>query len=269
MGKALEVVSGFVVNPSTTITALTAATGDQFAVRNFTPPDRAFICDQWALGATKGITQTTSPRLHDNVAGIRNAYGASLPVSLLTGYEQELLYPQDTIAYAMSGDASDTDGLTTLIYYTNLPGTDARLYRWDEIRGRVLHTSGVQLALTTGAAKGNYGGATQINATQNQFKANTDYAILGYNTDVSVQTVGIRSADFGNLRVGGPGSSGKLETRDWFLRLGRTIDLPTIPVFNAANVSNTIVDLIHNATSTAVVVTFTCLELSTPGGATS
>lgn len=269
MGKAMEIISGLVVNPSTTVTALTAATNDQFTVRNFPQSSKAYMLDQWAEGATAGLIRTTSPRLHDNVAGITLNYAASLPVPLWNAYAEELLYPQDLLGFAMSGDASDTDGMSSLMYYEDLPGTAARLYEFAEIRPRILHQSGVQLALTTGATKGNYGGAAQINATANQFKANTDYAILGYTTSVSVQSIGIRSADFGNLRVGGPGTNNKIETRDWFTRLSETYKRPMIPVFNAANVANTIVDVIDNTTSTALTVTFMCAELATPGGATA
>lgn len=269
MGLAMEVISGYATNASSTLTALTMGSGDSNVVRSFNPATGAWMLDQWAQGATKGLTRVISPRLHDNVQGITLAYAASLPVPLWSAYARELLYPQDTLGLYISGDASDTDGLTSLMYYQDLPGTAARLYTPAEVMSRALHMSGVQLALTSGGTKGNYGGSAQINATQNQFKANTDYAVLGYLTDTAVQTIGIKSSDFGNLRVGGPGTNNKIETRDWFTRLSDTYNMPMVPVFNAANVNNTIVDLIANTTSTSVVVTFFCLELRTPGGATA
>lgn len=269
MGKAMEIISGYAVNPSSTLTAVTMATGDSAAIRNFAPPNKALLVDQWAQGATAGYTRTRSPRMHDNVNGIQNQYVAAIVRAQLTGYERDLLYPQDTLTLEISGDASDTDGFSSLIYYEDLPGTAARLYHWQEIMPRVLHEMRVLVSLTTGGTKGNYGGAAAINATQDQFKANTDYAILGYSTTAECQTVGIRSSDFGNLRLGGPGPVEAIETRDWFTRLSETIGLPAIPVFNAANKSNTIVDLIKNTTSTAVGVSLICLELATPGGATS
>lgn len=266
MGLAMEVISGTVTNPSTTVTALTASTGDTFTVRNFNQASAAWMLDQWALGATAGLIRTTSPRLHDNVAGITLAYAASAPVPLWSAYDRELLYPQDLLAIALSGGASEVDVASSLMYYSDLPGTSARLYRFEEIRSRILHMSGVQVAITTGGTAGQYGGSAQINATQNQFKANTDYAILGYLTNTAVGTIGVRSADFGNLRVGGPGTNNKIETRDWFTRLSQTYAMPMIPVFNAANVGNTIVDCMTTQTSTGIVVTLFCAELSTPGG---
>src|SRR5207253_232823 len=115
---------------------------------------------------------------------------------------------------------------------------------------RIVHISGCEVDLTTGGTAGDYGGAAAINTTFDQFKANTDYAIIGYNTDIACCSVGIRSADFANLRVGGPGTNNKIETRDWFVRMSNAMNLPMIPVFNAANKAGTLVDLVHNATST-------------------
>src|SRR5256885_1491178 len=97
MGRAMEVISGYAVNPSSTFTALTMATGDSNAVRNFAPPNRAELVDQWALGATKGLIRTRSPRLHDNVDGVSLAYAAALPVPLWPAYNREMLYPQDVL----------------------------------------------------------------------------------------------------------------------------------------------------------------------------
>lgn len=266
MGLAMEVISGSATNPSSSFTQLTMAPGDTATVRNFNQGDQAWMLDQWSLGATRGLILTISPRLHDNVAGITLSYAAALPVPLWSAYQRELLYPQDNLGLYMTGGDSEIDMFTSLMYYSNLPGTSARLYTPAEVIARGLHQSGVQVAITTGGTAGQYGGATAINATQNQFKANTDYAILGYLTDTAVGTLRIRSADFGNLGVGGPGSNNKIETRDWFTRLSDTYNLPMVPVFNAANVSNTIVDICSTQTSTAVVVTLLCLELSTPGG---
>lgn len=262
MGAALEVVSARVVNPGATVSTTTIATGDSFNVRNFNPGADCVLVDVWGQQATKGLIRIRSPRLHDNVQGIRLANAAANPVPLLTGYQREHLYAQDTLTVEQSGDAADTDCVTWLNYYTDLPGTNARLYNWEEVQPRIAHVMGTEVDITTGGTKGDYGGATTINATFDQFKANTDYAILGYLTDTAVSTVGIKSADFGNLRIGGPGTNNKIETRDWFMRLDHFLPIPCIPVFNAANKGNTVVDLVANVTATAVVITFICAQLN-------
>lgn len=262
MGAAMEVLSARVTNPGATVSATTMGTGDSASVRNFNPGADAVLVDIWGQQATKGIVRVRSPRLHDNVQGIRLANAAANPVPLLTGYQREHLYAQDTLTIEQSGDAADTDCVSLLLYYTDLPGTNARLYRWEEVQPRIAHIMGNEVDLTTGGTKGDYGGATAINGTFDQLKANTDYAILGYLTDTAVSTVGIKSADFGNLRIGGPGTNNKIETRDWFVRLDYFLPIPCVPVFNAANKTNTIVDLVANVTATAVVVTFILAQLN-------
>lgn len=268
MPLAMEVISGYATNPSTTFTQLTMAGTDSASVRNFPNGSAAYIFDQWSAGTTGGYIRTVSPRLHDNVAGITKRRTAATTRGLWSHYDREMLYPQDTLGLYITGGSSETDVMSTLIYYDDLPGSAARLSTWNEIAPRALHLSGVQVTITSGGTAGVYSGAVAINSVQDQFKANTDYAILGYEVQTAVATIGIKSADFANLRVGGPGTTEAIETRSWFVSLSERIGKAAIPVFNAANRYNTIVDCIDTTTATTFNVTFQCLELSTPGGAT-
>lgn len=262
MGHAMEVVSAFVTNPGATVSPTTIATGDSFAVRNFNPGAVAYLCDIWGQQATKGIVRVRSPRLHDNVQGIRLQNAAATPQPLLADDLYIPLYAQDTLTVEQSGDAADTDCVSWLNYYTDLPGTNARLYTWEEIKPRIVQVMGTEVDITTGGTKGQYGGAVTINSTFDQFKANTDYAILGYLCDTAISTLGIKCADFGNLRLGGPGSTQRLETRDWFIRNDKSLPFPCIPVFNAANKGNCVVDVVANVTATATVNVIICAQLS-------
>lgn len=261
MPLAMEVITGKAVNPAT-YTSLTMATGDSATVKNFAPGSQAWLLDMWALGATAGNVRVRSPRLHDNVQGIKASFAASLPVPLLNEYQRETLYAQDNLTLEVIDAGTETDMASFLMYYQDLPGTAARLYNWNEIAPRIVHTMGTEVDMTTGTTLGDYGGAAAINATFDQFKANTDYAILGYVTNAALGTVRIRSSDFGNLGIGGPGTNNKIETRDYFTRLSRSLGIPTIPVFNAANKANTIVDTASNLSATAVTVTVLCAQLA-------
>lgn len=260
MGKAMEIITGRAANPSS-YTAVTMATGDSATVRNYPQGNEAFFLQAWAQGATLGNMRIRSPRLHDNVQGIKASFAAATPVPLFDEHLKEMLQPQDNLTIEIIDAGTETDMLSMLMYYDNLPGTDARLYDWATIKPRIVHTMGTEVDITTGGTAGDYGGATAINATFDQFKANTDYAILGYVTNTAMCSVGVRSADFGNLRVGGPGTNNKIETRNWFTRQSDENGLPCIPVFNAANKSNTLVDIATTQTSTAVTVTFLCAQL--------
>lgn len=260
MGLAMEIITGKATNPAS-YTAVTMATGDSATVRNFPNPDSATWLNAWALGATAGNFRVRSPRMHDNVQGIKGSFAAATPVPMFDHHMAENLYPQDNLTIEIIDAGTETDMASMLMYYEDLPGTAARLYRWNEISSRVQHLMGTEVDITTGGTSGDYGGATAINATFDQFKANTDYAILGYVTNTAMLSVGVRSADFGNLRVGGPGTNNKIDTRNWFTNLSDKTGKACIPVFNAANKSNTLVDVVHNATGTAVTVTFLCAQL--------
>lgn len=262
MGAAMEVVSARVTNPGATVSATTIATGDSFAVRNYNPGANAYLLNVWGQQATAGLIRVRSPRLHDNVQGIRLSNLAATPQPLLADDIYQVLYAQDTLTVEQSGDAADTDCVSWLNYYTDLPGTNARLYHWEEIKPRIVQIMGTEVDITTGGTKGDYGGSTTISATFDQFKANTDYAILGYEVNVAVSTLGIKCADFGNLRLGGPGTTQRIETRDWFIRNDKCLPFPCIPVFNAANKGNCVVDVTANVTATAIVATIICAQLS-------
>lgn len=262
MGALLQVVSGRVTNPGAALTALTADTGDSFQVFAFDSPGQAFLLDAWALSATAGIFRVRSPRLHDNVQGLRNRILASTPQPLLPDVANQPLYSQDVLILEQSGGGAETDMATILNYYTDVPGSNARLFRWEDIVARIRNVIVNEVALTTGATLGDYGGQAAINASFDLLKANTDYAILGYQSDVSVCTVGIRGPDTSNFRVGGPGTNLRIETRDWFVDISRQNGLPLIPVVNAANKGATLVDVVHSAAGATVNVGLVLAELA-------
>lgn len=264
MGAALQVVSGRVVNPGGTITPTTPASGDTFQVQNFDTPAAATLLDLWVLGANGagGIASIHSPRFHDNIQGIRAKWLAANSSPLLPDFTCQPLVAQDTLIAALSGGGAETDGMSFLNYYTDLPGANARLFTWDELKPRIRNILGNEVTITTGGTVGDYGGGVAINANFDLLKANADYAVLGYVTDTMVQTLGLRGPDTSNFRVGGPGTSARIDTRDWFVRLAVTQGLPLIPVFNAANKGGTIVDCVHNAAGATVVVDLILAELA-------
>lgn len=262
MGAALEVISGRTTNPGATVTALTPNTGDSFSVRNFDSPGTAQLLDLWGFSATAGLLRVRSPRLHDNVQGIRAKVLASTPQPLLPDWAQQPLYAQDTLIVEQSGGGAETDMGTILNYYSDLPGANARLFDWPTIDARVRNILTQEVTIVTGATAGDYGGSAAINSAFDLLKANTDYAVLGYLTDTSVGTLGIRGPDTSNFRVGGPGTNARFETRDYFIRLSDRNRLPLIPVFNAANKAGTLVDIATPATAATVVVELILAELA-------
>lgn len=242
--SALEVIDTFVTNPGTTTLVATAPyTGDTLSIRNFPDPSKAGLLDVWSVGTALNAHRIRSPRLHDNVQGLRmrNVAGAAARGEL-TDWMRQLVYAQDALIFEMNGGAAETDGMSALVYYETLPGVDARLTTYDAISARIENLFTQEVAGTGGVAVGTRQASVAINTTFDLMQANTDYVLLGYEVDAVGQSIGVRGPDTGNLRVGGPMTTEKIETRDWFQRLSSFHGIALCPIINAANKAGTFVD---------------------------
>jgi hypothetical protein len=263
MGKVLEIISGSASAPSTTYTALTMASGDSNTVRNFSSGEASLIT-AWPTGqTTAGFFRIRSPRMHDNVRGITFENPAT-PIAppLMSPYLQKLV-AQDQLIIELTGSAGAGDLMlaSLLMYYDDLPGNDQRLITPEELVSKGMNIMTVYNAITT-ATGPDYTGAQVINTTNDLFKANTDYALIGYSNDVKCGCIGWRGSDTSNLRVGGPGALiSEMEKRDWFIKLSNLTGKPCIPVFNSANKSNTYIDIQQDENAVAVNVTSFFVEL--------
>lgn len=265
MGKAMEVIDTFrtVAGADSAPGATTPYTGDTLSIRNFDSPAKAWLADMWAVGATAGIARVRSPRLHDNVQGIRFRYAAGLAArGMFTEYDRQMLYAQDALIAEAQVGAAETDGLSLLVYYEDLPGVDARLATIEEITPRIVNLVNDEVQLASGVAVGSREASVAFNSGFDLMIANTDYAILGYEVDVTGQSIGFRGPDTGNLRVGGPQTTERMETRDWFVRQNKRLGVPTIPIINSANKAGTFVDGCQIVTSVTTNVTLVMAELS-------
>lgn len=262
MGLALEVIDTFVTNPAAALTAVTVFPGDTLAVRSFQSPAAARLLEMWATSATAGIVRVRSPRMHDNVQGIRFRDVAALNRGLFADRAWQRLYAQDVLIVEQSGGAAETDGASLLNFYDDLPGSDARLTMWDAIRDRIVNLVNVEVANGAGAAVGARSASAALNASFDLLIANTDYALLGYEVDVAGLSIGIRGPDTANLRVGGPMVTERIETRDWFVRQSEEYGLPLIPVINSANKGATLIDNAQVVVGVAANVTLVMAQLA-------
>lgn len=258
----MEVIDTFNTNSNAVLTALAPFPGDTLTVRNFESPDNAWLVDTWSAAAAASIYRIRSPRLHDNQQGIRFRTVAAAVRALFTELEIQKLYAQDTLIMELAGGAAETDGASVLIYYTGLAGSNARLSTLDSITSRIVNLVNVEVAVGAGAAVGTRIAGVAINATFDLLIANTDYALLGYESDTTGLSVGFRGPDTGNYRVGGPMTTERIETRDWFVRLNRKLGLPTIPVINSANKAGTFVDNAQVVAGAASNITLALAELA-------
>lgn len=266
MPKALQLISGFVTAPATTFTAATPSPNDLFAINDYTPGTLAWMINAWADLAGGGALRVRSPNFHDDVNGIEVIAPATQPIPLLDGYSKQVLRSNDTITYELADLSSNNPaGFTVIQYYENLPGSDAQLFRWNEIETNIAELMTCRVALTLAGAAGTYEGAVSMTALQNLFKADGYYALLGYQTSKSYQTVGVTGTDTSNRRVGGPGATvGIFDTREWFIQQSEQSGLPCIPVYRTQNLQSTVVDVIDSQTVGNGTIEFTFARLKNP-----
>lgn len=264
MPPAIEVINSFATNPGVgpALVATTMLAGDTASVKNFLAPAAAYLEQIWSTSATAGVVRIRSPRLHDNVQNLRYRTIAAQNRELLAEASRQSLYAQDALTAELFGGAAESDGLAWMNYYTDLPGASQRLFKWDAIKGRIVNLMTVEVAVAAGAAIGQYSAGSALNATFDLLQANTDYALLGYMADVAGLSIGIRGPDTSNLRIGGPMTTERLITWDWFQRQDRMDpDLAWIPVVNSANKGATLIDTAQVVVGVAANVTLNLAQL--------
>ncbi|MCX8500927.1 MAG: hypothetical protein ORO03_04455 [Alphaproteobacteria bacterium] len=256
--SALELVTVRATNPSTGAAGL-AVTGNSLIVRD--TPKRVWMSGLWQTRTADGNTQIVSPLLHDNLVGIQMRSEAGQYVGFSS--MKTPMFAQDQLSVTLIGSAAAEEHSSWLNYYESLPGVDANLITYAELMRRAVDITAVLNTVTPGTTA--FGTQVAINATNDQLKANTEYAIIGATIEDGVATIGTHAirytgTDFGNLGVGLPGSAiypgSNAQSFEWFMRLARQLDLPMIPVFNSANKALTFLDAIGAAaTSTGVATT--------------
>jgi hypothetical protein len=238
MPSALEVIGGQATAPGATLTAAAPFSGQSFTVRNAPLTARPLLVALWAYTSAAGQVRVRSPRLHDNVNGIRVGVPTNLALPIIPDCYQQLLYPQDTLDVAIAGSstASDIEQVALLVYYPDLPGAQARFAAPAEVKSRGKNLKSIYASITAGTT-GGWSGTTSLDAIAGaELKANTDYAIVGYHTTVRGLAVAISGVETGNLRVGGPlEPSIANETPEWFVYLSERVGVPMVPVINSAN----------------------------------
>lgn len=262
MGIAVETVGGRVTNPSTTFTALTANTGGSFTVKSFAQTSKCYLDQMWAHEATPAVFRIRSPRMHDSSQGIRLQVGDTVPRLLMADGNEQLLYPSDTLTVEGTGGAAETDAFFYNAYYQDLGGINARLAMWSEISPRIVDIAGVEVDATTSATAGDWSGGTAINATLDSFKADTDYALLGYTVGTVCGAVAIAGTDTGNLKIGGPGAVDGIENRQFYVNQANRTGRPYVPIINSNNRGATLLYVADPAVSTSVHVSLFFAQLS-------
>lgn len=268
MPRALEVIAGFATNPGATLTTLTMSTGLSATVRGTDISKGTWLLSSWAFCATAGEFRITSPRLHDQIQGIRNRVTAAFSGPLCPGHTNgafsQRLYAQDNLTMQISGGGAELDCAAILVGYDDLGGVAGRYIDHPTLRKNGINIVTVECTVTA-VATGNFGGAVAINSTFDNLIANTDYAILGGMCDTRGCVVRVTGVDLGNLGCGFPAEpSLRDETQNWFQQLSIAYGAPYIPVINSANKTATTVDVQTNGSGGTYIVNLELVQLA-PG----
>jgi hypothetical protein len=270
-GPGLDSIMGLLLNATGGggWDALTAGSGDSFTIKSFPPGSRAYIISAHAGNSTtKCDFSIRSPRMHDSTRGYRMAYefnptlsGADGGPAVLWpwGVKQEV-FTTDTLVFETLATANDDVNLIASLYYESLGGIDSRLITPAEVQARAKNLLGNRVSPTAGATN-LYGTSEAINADDDRFIADTDYALLGILTDLPTTSIGIRGPDTGNLRAAIPASWNNQMVANYFVNLSNAYNLPLIPVINSNNKSVTFVDACDASSSTSPLICLLWAEL--------
>lgn len=265
MGRALEVIAGFVTNPGAVLTTLTFSPGQSSVVRGTDTTKGTWLLSSWAFNGTAGELRITSPRLHDQAQGIRNRVTAAFTSPLTPGHTNgafaQRLYAQDNITVQLSGGGAELDCAALLIGYDDLAGVAGRYIDHPTLKKNGINLVTVEVTVTA-VATGLFGGAVAINSTFDTLIANTDYAIVGGMTDTRGCAVRVTGVDLGNIGAGFPAEpSIRDETQNWFQQLSVAFNAPYIPVINSANKSQTNVDVETNGAGGTYIINLEMVQL--------
>ena len=256
MGLAVDTVLLDVHNGTTAALGLTAATtasGDSLSIRSFDEPAWAKLESVFLQGSGTRQLRLTSPRMHDNVTGITLEFAESPSEFAFPLEVGEPMYSVDTLVASMNAAASSDTVAALLVYYKDLPGIDARLLTWSDVKRRMVRLKTMEVALTTSPTIGAWTD-TVITTTENQLKADYEYALLGFETSASLLTMGIKGPATGNLRVCCPGNTETLDITEYFIVMGERHNVPHIPVFKANDRNATYISAAANTASAAADV---------------
>lgn len=274
MPLAKETVLGYAALSGSSQNTLTAGSGQSLTIRNFSTGN-AYLQEVVASAtAHPFVMQIKSPKLHDTTYGIQfagspfDAAAAAIfnPQTVLPSYMSQKLYATDTLTWSVAGTNADTVAGLLDIYYTDLSGIASRLYSWSTIEPLIVNYAGVTVTPETSGTANALGTSALLNSGGYNLKANTDYAILGWNVQNPLTGVFMRGTDTGNLWLGGPGSPSAINTGGYFIDQSVKYQLSgrgaQIPVFNSNNAGGFEVNIAGIATSTSYEVSLTVAQLS-------
>ncbi|MGH3571172.1 MAG: hypothetical protein ACRDUW_04985 [Pseudonocardiaceae bacterium] len=201
-----------------------------------------------------GEFRIRSPRMHDAVNGLRIWAQDESDGPQCLEYFRQVVYSQDTLTveavFSAAPVATHISNALMTFHYDDIPGLAGNFLTWAECAPRIVDYLITPHSPVSGATAGDWGAGEAINALVDVFKADTQYALIGYTMPVPFHAWGIQGVDIGNLIFGGPGSLDPHTTRRYFPYLSDCTGYPAIPVVNSQNKATTNVMVADEVAST-------------------
>jgi hypothetical protein len=224
-------------------TALVAGTGQSFILRAQDASAGCFLTDVSSNFGGASDYQIKSPRMHDNVLGIHVLVQNSTTLNIdLFGTKQKMIQ-QDNIQVVggIGGGAATFDNVCFSIWYENIVGAPGNLITWDQCKSRIKNLLTVQCSPAPSAV-GNWSVPVVINAINDLFKANTNYAILGVIGADAACTIGVQGPCTGNVILGmNDPMITNVTSSHSLAELSMLTELPQIPVMDSADKGGTFI----------------------------
>lgn len=265
MGLAKETVfASYAAAAATGLQAYTAAPGQSFQVRACNGPTPAHLTALWVNAADAGYARVRSPRMHDDVNGVQVQKPVADPSPLINGYFDNTLFSQDTLTvedlFTTAPTVNDVQQIAYDVCYDDLPGIAANYMSWAQVKSLLANAPvanqymGVAVNPESNATVGQFGAGVALNSVNDVFKANSWYALLGYEVDTTFTGFTVLGTDLGNLNVGAPGVTDPKITRSWFVDQEMITGRLSIPVINSQNKGSTFVQAFAPVASTTYPV---------------
>jgi hypothetical protein len=267
MGAGIETVAAYLSNAATTgAQVMTAGNGQSFTVRASNGQAPVSLQAVWADFQDPGDLRIRSPRLHDDVNGIRIATIPSYFGALALENFNQPYFSQDFLTveafFTVAPTAAHISLMYQQIYYTDVPGINGNFRPWSGVAPNIVDYLAIPVNPTSAATAGQWGTGVALNSTVDLFKANTYYALIGYIAPVAFGAWSFQGVDIGNLQLGGPGVNNPIDTRRWFPYMELESGIPSIPIVNSQNKASTLVYVSDRAVSTAYELTLIFAQLS-------
>jgi hypothetical protein len=251
--------------------SLPAVAGQSLSLRYLGEGSTAELLECWGgNNNSKCDFSIRSPLLHDNTRGMRFSYEFNPTLNVADGnpqlfmgpYYTQHYQPTDTLVVETLATATADVTFTQLIRYTTSQAIGGRFLSYDVVKARAVNRVGIRVSPSAHATTSTFGTAEAINSDDDRLKANTEYALVGINTDLPFTTLIFYGPDTGNLPIAVPGHWNNRVSADWFYELSRRFNTPLCPVINSNNKSVTYTAVADAGGGSAPLITLQFVELS-------